>query len=732
MKKNNKREIKVIFSIFTTIYSQVKECKTGMYVFTLTLLLLSILAGSNFERQSEIYIAGDVAQEDITAKRDMLIEDAQATQLRRDRAMLLQAPVYDLSLEPYTIIHKYFLDLIEKINITNYVELSNIRLTPEIHLNSKVNQELVAILSKAEVQNYFLDNLLPFIYTQVLQGILADMRVAPIGKGGVIIRNLDTSEEILRANLQAVPDVKSAIAEISVHLNSSNLFTPSERNAIVMLISQTLTPSLILNREATKLKAENVARNVAPILYQLSKGEVVIRKGEIVGRKEQIKLQAIYSSGNKTLSIQTIIGIFCISLITSIGLFLAPSGRLSNPLKSKDFLLISVLLIIFSLGAKSVYSLGLQIGDLQIANGLAYAYPVAGAVGLFAMIFAAKRYCTMGLLLSIICTIIFDGGIDLFIYYFLSGMFATYIVNKAHTRQDVVWSIIPLTVGLIVLCIASSMLAHIGIQNIPFQLSMAITNSILSLLLLFAFSPILELVFKYTTRFRLMELMSLEQPLMQEIMVSMPGTYHHSLVVSNMVEAGAKAVGANSLLCKVSALYHDVGKLSRPDYFIENQFGGKNKHDKLAPSMSALVLTSHVKKGVELAAQNGLGTEIQDIIHQHHGTRLIRFFYQKALNLGENPRTSDYSYPGPRPRSKEAAILMLADVVEASCRTLSEPTPSKIKQHSDRMIKDVFAEGQLDESELTFKELTLLSESFSRILTGIFHQRIAYPDTKKT
>ena len=224
--------------------------------------------------------------------------------------------------------------------------------------------------------------------------------------------------------------------------------------------------------------------------------------------------------------------------------------------------------------------------------------------------------------------------------------------------------------------------------------------------------------------------MSLEQPLMQELMVTVPGTYHHSLVVANMVEAGAKAIGANSLLCKVAALYHDVGKLSYPEYFIENQFGGPNKHDKLAPSMSALILLSHVKKGTELAERYKLGQDIADIISQHHGTRLIRYFYQKALNQGEKPRESDFSYLGPRPQTKEAAILMLADSVEASSRTLSDPTPARIKTHIDTIIKGIFSEGQLDESELTFKDLHFLSENFQRILTGIFHQRIAYPDAR--
>ena len=336
----------------------------------------------------------------------------------------------------------------------------------------------------------------------------------------------------------------------------------------------------------------------------------------------------------------------------------------------------------------------------------------------------------MSLLLCFFAMLMFQADYTFFLYHFLGGMLATWLVTNAQTRQDVVWSIIPLTVGQALIWLGMALLAQISPNEFPMQLGAVAINSLLSLILLFAVSPVLELAFGYSTRFRLMELMSLEHPLMQELMVTIPGTYHHSLVVANMVEAGAKAIGANSLLCKVAALYHDAGKLTYPEYFIENQFGGPNKHDKLAPSMSELIITSHVKKGTELAERYKLGQEIIDIIRQHHGTRVIRYFYQKAINLGERPRESDFSYPGPRPQTKEAAILMLADSVEASSRTLTDPTPARIRTHIDTIIKGIFSEGQLDESELTFKDLHYLSENFQRILTGIFHQRIAYPPAK--
>jgi len=233
-----------------------------------------------------------------------------------------------------------------------------------------------------------------------------------------------------------------------------------------------------------------------------------------------------------------------------------------------------------------------------------------------------------------------------------------------------------------------------------------------------------------------MDMMNLEQPLLQRLMIEAPGTYHHSLVVSNLVEAGARRIGADSLLAKVAALYHDIGKLKNPEYFIENQYGSKNKHDKLAPSMSALILISHVKKGVEMAREHNLGEEIIDLIQQHHGTSLISWFYNKAVEKAgtkENKKIREeaFRYPGPKPQTKEAGLILLADVVEASSRTLVEPTPSRLKGHIRNTIRKIYTEGELDESELTLRELHILGDVFLKILTGIFHQRIDYPGEKK-
>ncbi len=412
----------------------------------------------------------------------------------------------------------------------------------------------------------------------------------------------------------------------------------------------------------------------------------------------------------------------------ALGLFMTPSTNRGRILTAKDQYFIALILFAFGVGALAFEKVLFSVDSVTAVTALPYAFPVAGAAGLAALIFSARRYCVLGLLLAFFTAYFMDGGLGMFVFFFLSAMANTWLVIRAQSREDVVWSALPLFLWMLISGMGVAAFDGMPLPFMPaFILSIAI-NTVFSILLLFALSPILELALGYTTRFRLMELMNLEQPLLQEMMMSIPGTYHHSLIVSNLVEAGAKAVGANSLLCKVGALYHDIGKLSYPDYFIENQFGGPNKHDKLSPAMSALILQSHVKKGTEFAQEYELGSEIQNIIGEHHGTRIISFFYQKAFTLGENPQVQDYSYPGPRPQSKESAIVMVADSVEASCRVLTDPTPARIRTHVDTIIKDIFSEGQLDESDLTFKDLHKLSDSFARILTGLFHQRIVYPE----
>lgn len=246
--------------------------------------------------------------------------------------------------------------------------------------------------------------------------------------------------------------------------------------------------------------------------------------------------------------------------------------------------------------------------------------------------------------------------------------------------------------------------------------------------------PILESLGGYVTDLSLLEIATLDHPLLKELSVTAPGTWNHSMVMGMMGEQAAEAIGANPVLARVGAYFHDIGKMKTPLYFVENQEPGENRHDKLSPSMSALIIRSHVKDGIKMAKEHSLPLVIEDMIPQHHGTSLIEFFYDKACQEAEEAGETNevdkslYSYPGPKPQTKEAGILMLADGIEAATRTLSEPTFDRIQGLVQKMINKVFASGQLDECELTLKDLHAIARHFTRILTSIHHQRIAYPE----
>jgi len=234
--------------------------------------------------------------------------------------------------------------------------------------------------------------------------------------------------------------------------------------------------------------------------------------------------------------------------------------------------------------------------------------------------------------------------------------------------------------------------------------------------------------FKITSSVRLLELSNPNRPLLKRLLMEAPGTYHHSILVGNLAEAAAEAVQADSTLVRVGSMYHDIGKLKRPYFFIENQFTQDNPHDKIAPTLSSLIITSHVKDGLELAKENKLPQQIQDIISQHHGDGLVSFFYHKALEGNDEVPEEAFHYDGPKPQTKEAALVALADNVEAAVRSMKQPTPGRVEGLVRKIVKDKLNDGQLDQSDLTFQDLDRIAMAFVRVLSGIFHSRVEYPE----
>lgn len=371
-------------------------------------------------------------------------------------------------------------------------------------------------------------------------------------------------------------------------------------------------------------------------------------------------------------------------------------------------------------------------GYFIINKGLSIFYIPFSAIPMLTMLLFNNLEISLLMTLAVSVSIasLSNNRFDLALLFLISGVVSSILVKGARKRTTII--IAGFTVGIIQ--VLSLLFIEYFWFGIPDRYPILFINAVISGILVLGVLPVFEYLFKTLTNISLLELADFNHPLLQRMILEAPGTYHHSLLVGNLCESACRAVGANALLARIGAYYHDIGKLSKPGYFSENQMVGASKHDTLSPAMSKLVIMNHVKEGLEIAKKYKLNPALMDFITQHHGTSLVYYFYHRALqNTGaeEEVKEDVYRYPGPKPNTKETAIVLLADSVEAATRALKEPTAAKIKETVHQLINNKFIEGQLDECELTLKDLEKISTVFIRILGAIYHSRITYPEQAK-
>lgn len=336
---------------------------------------------------------------------------------------------------------------------------------------------------------------------------------------------------------------------------------------------------------------------------------------------------------------------------------------------------------------------------------------------------------------SVIVSLLLNADLNIMLTFFVGSLTASYAVRNARTRGRLISA--GFYIGLMQLvCIALVYPDPYFLVSKTFVLEYLqplFISGLMATFIAMATLKIFEFFFGVITNFSLLELSDFNQPLLKRMILEAPGTYHHSIVVSNLAETAADAIGANALLTRVGAYYHDIGKMEKPEYFTENQLVGGNKHDNIEPSMSRLVILKHVKEGIALAKKSKINSLIIDFIPQHHGTSLMHYFYQKALEDTEDRssvKEDNYRYPGPKAQTRETAIVLLADSVEAATRALDESNPQKIEEVVRKIINNKFIDGQLDECNLTLKEIESIARTFTHTLGAIYHARIKYPEKK--
>lgn len=470
--------------------------------------------------------------------------------------------------------------------------------------------------------------------------------------------------------------------------------------------------------------------------YEMKRGEVIVRAGDRISPQVAAKLKSIKSEASHEEPLRVWGGYFILAsvILLAVYTFFVRFYPGFKP-NARDDTLMSLILI-GSLLLLQVFSvLGHSLSETLAgfrSDTFLLAAPLAAGGMILQIILGTPAVCIFVMVLSVL-TGVFLQSAWLFLVLVLIGNLVGATGVKYCSKRSVFLraGFRVAAVNLVVVLAFLLLQGEVGTHEKLYRILCVLVGGVLSGVIAAGFVPFAEYFGQYTTDMKLLELSSLDQPLLRDLSIQAPGTWNHSMVVGQMGEAAAESIKANPLVVRVGAFYHDIGKSKYPAYFIENQ-SGDNRHDKLTPSMSALIIKAHVKDGIDMGLENRLPRILIDMIQQHHGTTLIEYFYEKAKREAEEGDTveeSNFRYSGPKPQSKEAGILLLADHIEATSRTLDDPTPAKLQGLVQKIINKAFASGELDESGLTLKDLHLSAKCFVRVLTGIYHRRVKYPES---
>jgi putative nucleotidyltransferase with HDIG domain len=488
-------------------------------------------------------------------------------------------------------------------------------------------------------------------------------------------------------------------------------------------------PNFVPDETATRNARIDAAQSVEPVLVTIRSNQKIVGEGEVV-TGEHIKILRALGYQRTTSPWATITGIvFFVILVCFLVMKYLSQYRNDLYTKEHSMYLLSLLVFLTLLLTKLIVTVTISPRP-EIAELVGYLVPIATGSMLIAILLDAKLAVFLTAIFSLVVGIFTNNQVPYAVNAFIGGLVGVYSVGKFSQRLEWVKAGLFISLANIITILSLGLIGNVSLTALLIGSSLGVINGLFSAITASGSLPFLESGFKLTTSVRLLELSNPNQPLLKRLMIEASGTYHHSILVGNLGEAAADAIGADSLLVRVGAYYHDIGKLKRPYFFIENQLGGDNPHEKLSPALSTLIISSHVKDGLEVARQYGLPPVITDLIAQHHGTSLITYFYHKALETGnaDTVNEKDFRYKGPKPQTREAAIIMLADNVEAAVRSMAAPTSGKIEGLVRKIVKERLLDGQLDESDLTFKDVDRIISSFIHVLNGIFHSRIEYPD----
>lgn len=683
---------------------------TGLF-FVLMLVVLSI----HFIPERTKLEVGDVCPTDIQSEFYMTFLDEKATLERQEAALKDFEDIYKIDLSQYnslTIaeISNYF-SAIEEIvtKFADYGQQEDLSQEQEAGINQKI----------AELKS--IDNL--SLTDDEWRQIAAfdENTLNGLQNRAVNIASNVMSSGVLAENLQVARNkILNDVAQ------DSALRGVSKKLVGEILDNVNYQATYVYDREATEARKREILSGVDSVQRVIQKGQLVVGKGEVITEDHMEILEYMgYTTSASS-------GIIVLGLAVLLALIIVVSKiyleNFAKEIYQNERLLVLLMLIVFITIVLYKLILSIELSPVpERAEQVGYLIPVAMGTMLIAVLLDGKLAIMVNTILAAFVGL-YTGAISFMVVAIASGIVSVIGVSNLSQRSDLSKTALLIAVVNTVAITAMGLINNLHIDVILTGIVFGIFNGLFSSILTLGILPFLENMFGVTTSIKLLELANPSQPLLKKLLQEAPGTYHHSIMVGNLGEAAAEAIGANGLVVRIGAYYHDIGKTKRPYFFSENQFSAENPHDKITPTLSTLILTSHVKDGVEMAQEAHLPPIIVDMIAQHHGTTLVGFFYQKAKESGEDVREEDFRYDQKKPQTKEAAILMMADTIEAAVRSKKNATPGQIEGFIRALIKGKLNDGQFDECDLTFKDLDKVAQAFVHVTNGIYHKRVEYPD----
>jgi len=459
--------------------------------------------------------------------------------------------------------------------------------------------------------------------------------------------------------------------------------------------------------------------------FEIKKGDVIIKKGFPISEEAFNKLEKLAGTPEYFDTRAFANAILYFMLVSALIFFLFTKSFLNKPMRLSELIFYSVVFVL----VYGICTIGKRFPTFSSDFSLLIIIPASFVVILITILYGQKEAVYFSFILFFAIFHATNFSPIPAIFELCSCLASVRVVRKMVRRFDMVIAAIAIAVLNAVFLVTLKILTNSQVEGFIFDILGVSFNGFISCILALGFLTPLESMLNTASVFRLMDLSDLNIPIMRRLLLVAPGTYNHSMMVASLAESACSEIGANPLLARVGAYYHDLGKIDQPEYFVENQTG-TNKHDDINPSLSVSVIRSHVKKGIEKAHQLHLPSEVVDIIAQHHGNSVISYFFNEARKQDEHVSESEFSYSGEPPTTKEAAVVMLADTVEAACRTLEKPSVSRLEKFIHQLITSKYEHGQLENSDLTFGELNIIEKSFVTILAGYYHSRIEYPDQK--